>query len=251
MCTSGRYTLCDNYGDERVHRQYGHYSQGADAQFMVASIKSVFRLPDSISLEEGALVDTASIALHSLKRPGVRPADVVAVIGPGPMGLLCGDCAAAMGASRVIITGSGERLEKARGMGFEVVDYRAGDVVEQVRALTGGKGVNVCVDSAGTVDSISQAVAMTRKGGRVSFTGVPMEPVALPMQKIVLEELDLFGVRANAGAMEEAIALIEAGRIRAKAIVTHRFPLSRYAEALETFMKRKDGALKVLVKPNE
>ncbi|MCC6419288.1 MAG: alcohol dehydrogenase catalytic domain-containing protein [Gemmataceae bacterium] len=251
MCTSGRYTLCDNYGDERVHRQYGHYSQGADAQLMVASIRSVFRLPDSISLEEGALVDTASIALHSLKRPGVRPADVAAVIGPGPLGLLCGDCAAAMGASRVIVTGSGERLEKARGMGFEVVDYRAGDVVEQVRALTGGKGVNVCVDSAGTVDSITQAVAMTRKGGRVSFTGVPMGPVALPMQKIVLEELDLFGVRANAGAMEEAIALIEAGRIRAKAIVTHRFPHSQYAEALETFMKRKDGALKVLVKPNE
>lgn len=251
MCTIGRYTLCDNYGDERVHRQYGHYSQGADAQYMVASIKSVFKLPPEISLEEGALIDTASIALHSLKRPGVRPGEVAAVIGPGPMGLLCGDCAAAMGAARVIVTGSGERLEKARGLGFEVVDYRAGDVVEQIRRLTDGKGAHVTVDSAGTADSIGQAVAMTRKGGRVSFTGVPLEPVALPMQKIVLEELDLFGVRANPGAMEEAIALVRAGRIRARDVITHRFPLSRYAEALETFKTRKDGALKVLVKPNE
>jgi len=249
MCTVGRYNLCDNYGNEAIHRQYGHYSRGADAQYMASSIKSVFRLPESLSMEEGALVDTASIALHSVKRPGVNAGDVAGVTGPGPMGLLCGDCALALGASRAIITGSGERLQKARELGFEAVDYRAVDVVEQVRALTDGKGVHVCIDSAGTVDSIQQAVAMTRKGGRVSFTGVPLEPVALPMQKIVLEEIDLYGVRANRGTMEEAIALMEAGRLRGQAMITHRFPLSEYAEALETFATRKDGALKVLVKP--
>jgi L-iditol 2-dehydrogenase len=250
MCTIGRYNLCDNYGNEAVHRQYGHYSQGADAQYMASNIKSVFKLPDSLSLEVGALVDTASIALHSVKRPGVNAGDVAAVTGPGPMGLLCGDCALALGAARCIITGSGERLDKARGLGFEVADYRRGDVIEQVKALTDGQGAHVTIDSAGTADAIRQAVGMTRKGGRVSFTGVPLEPVELPMQKIVLEEIDLFGVRANRGTMDEAIALIEAGRIRAEAMITHRFPLARYAEALETFAKRKDGALKVLVQPN-
>src|SRR5919205_1845872 len=55
MCTTGRYNLCDNYGNEAVHRQYGHYSQGADAEYMASSIKSVFKLPASLSLEEGAL----------------------------------------------------------------------------------------------------------------------------------------------------------------------------------------------------
>jgi L-iditol 2-dehydrogenase len=250
MCVTGRYNLCDNYGNEAVHRQYGHYSQGADAQYMASSIKSVFKLPQSLSLEEGALVDTASIALHSVKRPGINAGDVAGVTGAGPMGLLCGDCALALGASRVIVTGSGERLEKARALGFEVVDYTQGDVVEQVRAMTGGKGVDVCIDGAGTVDSIRQAVDITRKGGRVAFTGVPLEPVELPMQKIVLEEIDLYGVRANRGTMEEAIALIEFGRIRAKAMITHRFPLEQYSEALETFASRRDGALKVLVKPN-
>jgi L-iditol 2-dehydrogenase len=250
MCTTGRYNLCDNYGNEAVHRQYGHYSQGADAEYMVSSIKSVFKLPESLSLEEGALVDTASIALHSVKRPEINAGDVAAVTGPGPLGLLCADCALALGAARVIVTGSGERLNKARGLGFEVADYRQGDVVEQVLGLTDGKGVNVTIDSAGTVDSIRQAVGMTRKGGRVAFTGVPLEPVDLPMQKIVLEEIDLYGVRANRGTMDEAIALMQAGRIRAKEVITHRFRLADYAEALETFASRKDGALKVLVKPN-
>jgi L-iditol 2-dehydrogenase len=147
------------------------------------------------------------------------------------------------------VTGSGERLEKARGFDCEVADYRAGDVVAQVRTLTDGKGAHVTIDTAGTAESIRQAVDMTRKGGRVALTGVPLEPAELPMQKIVLEEIDLYGVRANRGTMEEAIALIEGGRIRAKAIITHRFPLAQYAEALETFAKRRDGALKVLVQP--
>jgi L-iditol 2-dehydrogenase len=89
-----------------------------------------------------------------------------------------------------------------------------------------------------------------RKGGRVSFTGVPTEgDTPLPMQKIVLEEIDLFGVRANPNAMDEVLPLIVSGRVRVKPLVTHTFPIEQYGEALHTFAERIDGALKVLVKP--
>ena len=69
------------------------------------------------------------------------------------------------------------------------------------------------------------------------------------MQKIVLEEIDLFGVRANRNTMEEVLPLIASGRVRVKPLVTHRFDLAEYGEALHTFAERVDGALKVLVKP--
>src|SRR5919202_6614516 len=152
------------------------------------------------------MVDTASIALHSVKRPSVHPGEVVVVVGAGPMGLLTADCAAALGAGHVIVTGSGERLAKARDLGFDVINYRESDPVEEVRARTGGRGAHVAVDTGGTTSSIRQAVDVLRKGGRVSFTGVPTEgDTALPMQKIVLEEIDLFGVRANRNTMEEVI----------------------------------------------
>src|SRR5439155_1007017 len=88
MCRIGRYNLCDNYGREPLHHQYGHYSQGADAEYVVHSIKAVFPLPDEIELCYGAMIDTASIALHSVKRPGIEPGDVVVVVGAGPMGFL-------------------------------------------------------------------------------------------------------------------------------------------------------------------
>lgn len=251
MCTTGRYNLCENYGKEPIHHQYGHYSQGADAQYVVHSVKSVFKLPYAIDLSLGAMVDTASIALHSVKRPGINAGDIAVIVGPGPMGILTADCALALGASHVVVTGSGERLRKARDMGFDVIDYRAEDPVEAVRKRTGGKGAHVSIDTGGTLSSIRQAVDVLRKGGRVAFTGVPTEgDVALPMQKIVLEEIDLYGVRANQNTMEEAIALIVAGRIRVAPLVTHTFALDQYGEALHTFADRVDGALKVLVRPN-
>ncbi len=251
MCTTGHYTQCDNYGKEPIHHQYGHYSQGADAEYVVHSIKSVFKLPADFELRYGAMVDTASIALHSVKRPGINPGDVVVVVGAGPMGILTADCAYALGAGRVIVTGSGERLDKARQMGFDVVSYRDEDPVEAVRQRTDGKGAHVSVDTGGTVASVQQAVDVLRKGGRVAFTGVPLEPATLPMQKIVLEEIDLYGVRANRGTMEEVIPLVVTGRVRVRELVTHTFPLERYGEALHTFAERVDGALKVLIRPAE
>jgi L-iditol 2-dehydrogenase len=251
MCTTGRYNLCENYGQEPIHHQYGHYSQGADAEYVVHSIKSVFKLPPQIELRYGAMIDTASIALHSVKRPGINPGDTVVVVGAGPMGILTADCAYALGAGRVIVTGSGERLDKAREMGFDVISYRDEDPVEAVRQRTDGKGAHVSVDTGGTVASVQQAVNVLRKGGRVAFTGVPLEPATLPMQKIVLEEIDLYGVRANRGTMDEVIPLIVTGRVRVKELVTHTFPLERYGEALQTFAERVDGALKVLIRPSE
>jgi L-iditol 2-dehydrogenase len=252
MCRIGRYNLCDNYGREPLHHQYGHYSQGADAEYVVHSIKSVFRLPDQLELLLGAMVDTASIALHSVKRPGIQPGDVVVVVGAGPMGLLTADCAMALGAASVVITGSGVRLQKAAELGFATVDYRARDPVAAVRALTEGVGADVAIDTGGTAASIRQAVDVLRKGGRVAFTGVPTEgDAALPMQKIVLEEIDLFGVRANRNTMEEVIPLIVSGRVRVKPMVTHTFALEAYGQALKTFAERIDGALKVLLRPGQ
>ncbi len=250
MCRTGRYNLCFNYGREDLgHRQYGHYTQGAYAEYVVHTIRSVFPIPDAMPFDVAALCDTASIALHSVKRPGIQPGDVFVAVGSGGMGLLCAMCAKALGAARVIVVGGGKRLERARALGFEVVDYQDGDPVARVRSLTGDRGADVAVDSAGAKDSVGQAIRMVRKGGRVAFTGIPKEPSTIDFQKIVLEELDLYGVRANRDTMEEVIPLMADGRIPAGKLITHHFPLRDFATALRTFNARVDGALKVIVEP--
>ena len=250
MCRMGRYNLCFNYGREDLgHRQYGHYTQGAYAEYVVHTIKSVFRIPDDMPFDTAALCDTASIALRSVKRPGIQPGDLVAAVGSGGMGMLVAMCARALGAARVIVVGGGKRLEKARELGFATVDYHDGDPVAAVRAWSGGIGADVAVDSAGSKDSIGQAIGMVRKGGRVALTGIPKEPALVDFQKIVLEEIDLYGVRANRNTMEEVIPLIADGRIPAARLITHHFPLRDFGEALRTFNERTDGAMKVIVEP--
>ncbi|HEY5684373.1 MAG TPA: alcohol dehydrogenase catalytic domain-containing protein [Acidimicrobiia bacterium] len=251
MCITGRYNLCLNYGREDLgHHHYGHYSTGALRQFHNSSIKSVFPIPPSMTLEEAALVDAASIALHAVKRGRVESGDTVAIIGPGAQGLLAGQCAGVLGAARVIVVGRGERLTKAAELGMETVDNRATDGVAAVRELTGGLGADMTVDTAARGETPREAVGMTRKGGRVALIGVPLEPCILPLQRIVFEEMDVFGVRANPGTCEEIIPLIAAGKVNVATVTTHAFPLEDFGKAFETFTKRIDGALKVLVQPN-
>ena len=249
LCVEGRYNLCENYGDERLHRQYGHYTQGSYADYVVHSVKSVFPVPDELSDEEAAMLDPTSIALHTVKRGGQAPGDSVAVIGPGVMGLLVAECARAVGAGRVLVVGRGARLDKAAELGHETIDFTQTEPVDAVRELTGGRGADVALECSGDPEAVGRCVDMVRKGGRVAVIGIPLEPAPVPLRRLVLDEIEVAGVRANAGEMPEAIAMVAAGRIRLRELITHRFALEDFAEAYRVFTERVDGALKVIVRP--
>lgn len=248
-CVEGRYNLCENYGNTDVHRQYGHNWQGAFAEYVVHGIKSVFHLPDELSFHEGALLDPASIALHTAERGNISSGDTVVVLGPGPVGLLAADAARAVGAGRVIVVGRGRRLEKAAELGFEIVDYSAVNPVDVVRAMTDGIGPDVALECAGVPDSYRWAIAMLHKGGRCASVGIPVDDVTLGLQDLVLYEKELVGVRATAGGMRRAIPFVVDGRIRVNELHTHTFPLDEFQTAIDTFNERRDGALKVIIEP--
>ncbi len=250
-CMKGRFNNCLNYGhEERGHRQYGHYTPGAYAQFMRTSVKSIYRVPDSMSLEYSACVDPLSIALYTVKRSRMQPGDDILVLGTGPQGLMAILCAKALGAGRILAVGSGDRLKKAEELGAIPISYKDGDVVEKVKDLTNGLGVPAVLECAGTSDSIRQACLAASKGGVVSIIGIPHSDPALPMKRIVLDEVELIGNRANPNTAQEAIDLLVNGRIDLNPLMTHRFPLKEFATALDVFEGRKEGAIKVATKPN-
>ena len=250
MCVEGRYNLCDNYGREGLHRQYGHNTQGADATYVVHGVKCIFRLPDGLSFEDGALIDPASIALHVANRGAVDPGDTVAIIGGCAIGLLAGDAAIALGAGRVILIGRNPgRLAKAAELGFETVATTAGDPVEAVRKMTDGLGADVALECAGVPEAVQWALGLLRRGGRCAAVGIPTIGVEIAMQRLVLDELELVGCRATAGEMRRVMPLVEQGRIRVREIVTHRFALADYEQAIATFHDRSSGAIKIIIEP--
>lgn len=248
-CVEGRYNLCENYGRPGLHRQYGHSVQGADATYVVQGVKTIFRLPDALSFDEGAVIDPASIALHVANRAAIVPGDTVAITGAGAIGLLAGDSARVRGAARVIVVGRGNRLAKAAALGFETVDTAAGDPVGAVRQMTGGFGVDVTLECTGAPEAIVWALSMLRRGGRCGVVGIPTVNVEIAMQRLVLDEIELIGSRASAGEMRRVMPLVESGQVRVKELITHNFPLASYAEALATFYDRSSGAIKVIVRP--
>ena len=249
-CLRGRYNLCLNYGHaERGHRQYGHITPGAYAEYVKASVKSLVRVPDGFDLETAACVDPLSIALYTVKRSRLQPGEDLLVMGTGPQGLLAILVARALGAGRILAVGSGGRLDLARTLGAIPIDYRAGQVVEQVRALTDGLGVPAVLECAGTAEALRDCCHAASKGGVVSVIGIPHADPVLPMKRIVLDEIEIVGDRANPNTAEDALALLVSGRIDVRPLLTHRFPLSEFARALEVFERRVDGAVKVAVKP--
>ncbi len=252
MCMKGRYTLCLNYGHEdKGHRQYGHYSQGAYAQYIAVSVKSIARIPDSMSFNVAACMDPFSIALHAVQRSNLEPGDSVLVNGSGAQGLMSIMIARAMGAGRIFASGSGFRLQVAAQLGAIPINYKNEDVVERIKELTQGLGVSRVIECSGTPDGVKQACEAVAKGGTISMISLPSKEVDIPIRRLVLDEIDLRGNRANPNTLEPAIAMVQENHIDLERLITHSFPLSEFSEAFDIFVNRKDNSLKVVLKPND
>jgi L-iditol 2-dehydrogenase len=249
-CLAGRTNLCEQYGRPPLHHHYGHNAPGAYAGYVVHSVRSVFRIPETLSWDHACMLDPASIALHTVNRARLSPGCTVAVIGAGVQGLLGAECARVCGAGRVIVVGRGERLDMAGRLGYETVDAAGPAPVAAVRELTGGAGADAVLECAGTAQAVQMAVQMARRGARIAMVGIPLEDVVLPVQTIVLDEIDLYGVRASAGEMAQVIPLAASGRLRLDALITHRFPLEEFEAAYGVFTRREGGALKVILYPH-
>jgi L-iditol 2-dehydrogenase len=134
-------------------------------------------------------------------------------------------------------------------MGYDAVDAATVDPVAQVRSMTGGFGVDVVLECAGVPATVEWALGMLRRGGRCAAVGIPTVGVGIPMQELVLDELELVGSRATAGEMRRVMPLVEQGRIRVRDVMTHTFRLAEYDQALATFNDPDSGAIKIIIRP--
>jgi L-iditol 2-dehydrogenase len=252
-CMKGNYTLCLNYGDASTgHRHYGFTNPGANCEYNAYSTKALRKIPDTLSYRHAALLDTAGVALHGIEMIGVTPGGTVAIWGPGPIGLISLQMVKAMGAKTVIVVGRRHRLQIAGELGAShLIDYEKSDPVQAIREITGGVGVDEIQECSGGTMALDQCLASVRKGGKINLIGFYEDSrvVLPPITQIVMNEITITGSRANPNVSERALNMFEVGLIKGDKVVTHAFPLEKYDEALETFVTRKDGAVKVVVEP--
>jgi L-iditol 2-dehydrogenase len=158
----------------------------------------------------------------------------------------------ALGATRVILTGTRDsRLRLGRQLGADLtVNSGEGDPVAAVMEATGGKGADLVIDCAGADDTFDQSIRMAKPGGKVLLVGFYHGPVTADVTHAVRRNITIYTERGEGGtSVGRALALLAAGRLTAKPLVTHQFPLVRVHEAIEVLEKRIGDPVKVVLNP--
>jgi L-iditol 2-dehydrogenase len=245
-CMAGNPFMCP----ERISA--GYMIDGAFAETICIDERRCHKLPASVSFRAAALGEPLAVAVHAvIERVTVHAGDVVTVIGPGCVGLLTAQVAKLEGA-RVIIAGIGKdraRLERARALGVDVaVNVEEEDLVEVVRGVSGGRGADIVYDCAGTAASLAAAWEVVKKEGTLVPLGIYPGPIQTDFNKITMKELRVIGSYGYVWTTwQRTTRLLAEGRIDAEALVSHEYPLERFAEAFEA--TQNGSAVKVVFNP--
>jgi L-idonate 5-dehydrogenase len=225
-------------------------TDGALAEFLTVRADQCHLLPPDMDDGIGAMMEPLSVALHAVKRAGTVSGKRVLVTGGGTIGLLVAMTARAFGAVPVAVSDIvAERRTKALEVGADVaLDPRASDLHDKVRELT-GLGFDMVFEASGAPPALRAAFDMVRPGGTIVQIGtVGTADIPIPVNQIMVREINFRGSMRYGDTFDEAISLVAAGRIDVRSLINRIFPLDESVDALH-FAADKTMALKVQIQP--
>jgi len=235
----------------------GNTINGAQAEYLLVpnAQANLAKIPDALTDEQVVLLaDIASTGFSGAESAGIKIGDAVVVFAQGPIGLCATAGAKLMGAALVIgVDGDENRLRMSRRMGADVVlDYRECDVVGEVRKLTGG-GADVAIEALGTQQTFEQALRSLRPAGTLSSLGVYSGKLQIPYDAFAagIGDHRIVTTLCPGGKerMRRLMEMARTGRVDLTPLLTHTFSLDEIPEAYDLFGARRDGVLKVAIKP--
>jgi L-iditol 2-dehydrogenase len=247
QCKTGKYNLCKDV----VFCATPPYD-GNLCRYFTHAADFCFKLPDHVSLEEGALLEPLSVGVQACRRAGVTLGSRVLICGAGPIGLVSMFVARSMGASKIIVTDIAQnRLDVAKSLGADHVlkvelNAEAKDLAKKVAEVLGSEP-NVAIECSGAESSIKLAILATESGGCVLLVGLGPPEVKVPMVNAATREVDIRGVFRYANCYADALALVASGSIDVKKLITHNYKLEETLEAFETARTGAGGAIKVMI----
>lgn len=244
VCRAGRYNLCRD-----VRFWATPPVDGALAEYVVHPASYACRLPESLTLEEGALIEPLAVAVHACIRGRAGPGDSVAIVGAGTIGSVSILVARAFGAHTVIVSDLvPERLARAESLGATaVVDARTASLADEAMRITGGTGVDFGIECAGSPDGLQTLIRAAAPAGRIVLIGMGAQPVEVDTVAAMVNELDILTVFRYANAYPTAIDLVASGRIDVKPLVTDRFPFERAVDAFEYARSPRPETCKIII----
>jgi len=244
-CKRAMYNLCLNGGFT------GLTVDGCMAEYVVVPSYAVYKLPDSVSDEAGALVEPLAVALHAVRLGNVRPGDTVAILGDGTIGLCTLLAARAAGASEVYLVAKHKGRGKiALAMGATaVINPRDGDPVKLIASLTGGLGVDVSFECVGRPDTPQICLDLARRGGTTVIVGVFEKPSLVHFQSVMFNQKTIVGSPIYVDEGRTAVEMLADKRIDPSRLITAKVPLKDGVEmGFEKLIHNKEDNVKILLK---
>jgi len=219
-------------------------------EYFIVPEERIILLPDSMSLDQGALVEPAAVGAHSTGRATDIKGKNVVVSGAGTIGNLVAQFAKARGAGRVLITDiSDYRLEIARECGIEgTLNVAITPFAEGVKDFFGASGFQVGFEAAGGQASLDVLFAHVEKGGDIVILGVYSENPTVNMYYLGEHELNVFGsMMYRKEDYEEAVYMISRGKIKTAPLITRHFPFEQYLDAYHFIEDQGAETMKVMI----
>jgi len=242
---NGEYNLSEPLGF------VGLTSNGGFAKYTVVEDYMVHKIPDTMSFEQGALVEPAAVAVYAVLQSGLRLGDSCVIFGAGPIGLLCVQAAIAAGSPNVIVVDvADKRLEKATEVGAtHVINGKSEDIPAQVKKLTNG-GADVFLDAAGVQATYDNGLKSLRNGGTAVLVALFGKPVTHDAFDQVVREITVKGIIAYRNIFPQVINLIDSGRMPVEKLVTQKIKLDNIvADGFEALVSNP-SQVKILVDIN-
>lgn len=252
-CRAGKLQFCQNLS------VLGVTTNGGFAQFAKTKIAHAYKLPDSLSDEQGAFVEMLSSAVYAVQRAEVEPGNFAVVYGPGPVGLSMVQLLKNEGA-RVALVGTRDyRLELGKQVGADVVwnvkdgssPYHAPDLAEAIKEANGGALADRVLVATASVDANQQAIEISGPGSVVILMGLagPSDTISVPLLSNLYQDKTIRFSLLYPLQWPKTIGLLEGKKVDTSKIITHSASLEEIAPAIERVLKREDEVVKTVIKP--
>jgi D-xylulose reductase len=208
-----------------------------------------FKLPDSVSFAEGAMVEPLAVGMHAANKAQIRPGDVAVVMGAGPIGMLQILAALAGGCSQVIVTDVQQpKLDLAATLGpVTPVNVAKENLVDVVMKMTDNWGADLIFECSGSEKAAASVFDSLCPGGKVIFVGIPGKPIAYDVSAGQVKEARIEHVFRYAHVYPRAIALMGSGQLNVKPLITNKFTFAESVQAFEFAAHMPPSSVKVQI----
>jgi 2-desacetyl-2-hydroxyethyl bacteriochlorophyllide A dehydrogenase len=223
---------------------------GGYAEYVVMPERGVFLLPDTVSLESGALIEPLSISLYAVERANIAIGDTILVAGTGAIGLGAIPFIRERGAKTIIVMGRKDyKLDAAKKLGADItVNITRESLKEVILNSTDGNGVDCILEATGSPEVLNNMIELAAYDARISvpsFYGRAIDH--FPIDQSVLKNISMHFVFSNADTYPRVIKMLASGKLDVSCLITHRYPLSEAIQALNDMRNRKEGGIKYLL----